>query len=655
MNDNVQHIFPFAFEIDEQGHEKILSREAELALIFSAIEERTLVGPPTTSLFEKVKRKFLKKETELEKAPSPEARNVGLIMKMLYPAWIVPLGGDKYIFVEGLGFLTSVLKYDELPDFQAFLENLKESTTVEQYLEVMRKHYMTFLSFKETRSFVMNGIPSEENLVLDLQASMSHFREEEIFKAISINPRVTWKQANSNTKKVQKLIVDIEKDIKKLVSTKELLASQSKKYINQLEDQMKAMKEEASQCIEKEENASRTIIESIQKEYQFKVTETEKTAIEEIEKIKQKQNEQNMEILDLENQEKEQLKKLDTLKSKKENSNTELSNIATQREKLLIEKEDLEAKIKNDKMEEIKLQGLAEACKEEEREIEIRKDKEQIEKKIKKTNESIFLINSEASKLDKELERIKSNIDQLSIEINILTKTIEKINFSKTKKKKNSSQIPQQIEDIRRRTDEKLTKMSEEYGSQVKEQELKTKELRVKIIKELKIKQRIIDELTKRTKETSSQIENLIRNKTKSLEDINKITISLPKEDAVKEITLFHIPFYLIEYETPSETVCSLLSPLATSPIPEGIPGIKEPFVQPTKTGFDKILKIKLLEAMKYDTALYREIQEGSSIVNLLKDTKTLEYLFRGITELKLSEDKIQQLKVRFSEYFHKK
>lgn len=655
MKGPVTLVLPFAFEIDERGHERSLPREAEIALVFSVIEDHALTGH-TPTLFEKVKRKLLKKEPEhAEIEEPPKTGNIELIMKVFCPAWIISLGNEKHVIIDGLGFLTNVLKYDELPDLKTFINEIKKPTKVDQYLEVLRKNQTVFSSFKGSRSFIMEGLLSEENLISDLQALIPHFREEEIVKAVSLNPRVSWQQADYNANILHNLIKGTEEDIEKLTSTKEILLKQSKKWLNQQEIIISKMKKDASARIEKEESNSSVNIENIQNQYKSKVTEAEIIAGEQTEKLKQEQNKLEAEILELENQEQEHVRNLNLLNSKREETKTELALIVSQRDKLTSKITDIEARINKEKTEYARLQGLAEASKGDEKDVTMRKEITRIEKKIDKLNRSVSSINQEIEKLDKEGERRQNQINELTDQINTLTHYIEKITVSKTEKKNIYMSIPLQIEDIRKRTDENLRRMSEECNLKVREEEIKAKELKTEIMKQLKIQQKIKDELTKRTEQIISQIDNLKKNKRKFLEDVDKIIISTPRESTIKDIALLQIPFYIISYETPSETIYSLLSPLATSPLPEGIPGIKEPFAQTHKTTFENILKVKLLDAIKYDTALFHEIQEGSLIVNLLQDPKTLEALFEGITKLKLSNDKAQQLKVAFSNYFHKK
>ncbi|MEM2915626.1 MAG: hypothetical protein QXH91_09570, partial [Candidatus Bathyarchaeia archaeon] len=58
MSDQAPLLHSFAFEVDERGHEKRLSREAEVALLFSVIERKITAQPTSSS--EKILSKLLK-------------------------------------------------------------------------------------------------------------------------------------------------------------------------------------------------------------------------------------------------------------------------------------------------------------------------------------------------------------------------------------------------------------------------------------------------------------------------------------------------------------------------------------------------------------------------------------------------------------------
>ncbi|MEM2915151.1 MAG: hypothetical protein QXH91_07115, partial [Candidatus Bathyarchaeia archaeon] len=72
------------------------------------------------------------------------------------------------------------------------------------------------------------------------------------------------------------------------------------------------------------------------------------------------------------------------------------------------------------------------------------------------------------------------------------------------------------------------------------------------------------------------------------------------------------------------------------------------------RVSFDKVLGVELLDAIRCDSSLFQEIKNGSSVVNLIKDPETLDVFFKGLSQLKISDRRIQKLKLLFSEHFHR-
>ncbi|MEM2915625.1 MAG: hypothetical protein QXH91_09565, partial [Candidatus Bathyarchaeia archaeon] len=323
--------------------------------------------------------------------------------------------------VDGLGILTSILSYDELPESDAFLNSIKDVQSVEQYLDVLRKHRTTFLSFKGSKLFTMVGLASHEELILDLQTSMSHFQKGEVVKAISLNPRVSWKHVNQMAETLLKIRKDSEDDIQKLIRVKDTLISQSNRFIRLQEENMKNLKKQFDSQIEKDESKSRNTIESLQKECESKFTQIEKKKLEDVENLKRQQAKAQAEILKLKLQEEEHIKNLNNLKTQLKNLNAEFTAAKAKCDKLSLELSNFETELNELKLEKTKIKSLAEARKDSVNELDIEKELKQVEKKISKVNATIYSINREIQKLDEKRKKLEAEISLLNKQINSLT------------------------------------------------------------------------------------------------------------------------------------------------------------------------------------------------------------------------------------------
>ncbi|NWG09576.1 MAG: hypothetical protein HXX80_04625 [Nitrososphaerales archaeon] len=169
-------VLPYALDIDEKGWERGLTREAEESLFFLFVDserKRLLFNGAHGYTF---KRFFKKPESAVK---------ITLISRIYYSAWIAPWKEGRGLIIDGLGLFPQVVYYDELPGYKTLINGIKESASAEEYLYVLRKHSLTFLNIKGSRSFIISLIPQKDS-VSDLQSYIIHSRREAVTNALSL-------------------------------------------------------------------------------------------------------------------------------------------------------------------------------------------------------------------------------------------------------------------------------------------------------------------------------------------------------------------------------------------------------------------------------------------------------------------------------------
>jgi len=107
------------------------------------------------------------------------SEKISCIAKLYYPLWAVPWNG-RCIIIDGLDLLSSKMRHDEIPDVLRFTEDLKKSSSsLDLFLETLKRHSRTFQKFVSSRDLYLKGIIDESEM---LKSLISVLEDEKISK-----------------------------------------------------------------------------------------------------------------------------------------------------------------------------------------------------------------------------------------------------------------------------------------------------------------------------------------------------------------------------------------------------------------------------------------------------------------------------------------
>jgi len=644
-------VLPYMLVVDERGQVNGLPWELEVALLFLKIEHELRWRDLSTFLPQKLAKKISKKRSEIVK--------ISLIAKIFCPMWIVPWKTGRGALFDGLGILRQNLNYEELPDVESCALDIKEAKSFDDYLKVIDKHRFTFLTFKSIRNMVIVGLIPYEDLMSGFQSYLTHYRKEEVANALSLNPKVTREQALDVVETLSKLEKESTRDLEKLVLVKETLLNQTRYWGLHRTEQIKVMQKDRALSIEKERTNIEARIEKLHLERQSKIADIEKTVNERIKTLGKDQAELQDQLQNLRRQEVDYLRSLEESKKQRIVLSENKKTTEYRRREILAKKSDLQARLDFLKEEQLKLESLIGAWKGDSHGIATMKDRLlAIRGEIDKINEALLSLDREVHAIESEIRDIQISLNQTDRKIESQEKSIGELDTLIREKESHLTAISRQVEDNRRRVHEEVLKIDKEYRLTIDEQRKQIDALQTEVVKTIATARRVVDELTKKTEDIKSQIENLIKQKSDSLSRLQKITISLPKGLELVSVNLAQFPLYLVGFETAGGIKYEFYPPLVTKIIRK-FPWVKEPLFTPVSSSFDVAFKTELLEAINLNSALEKEILDGSGVVNLLQSSTMWETLMKGLNELKtmgwISDRRIQQFKASFVDQFHVK
>lgn len=620
MEETAPLVLPYAFDIDEKGWERGLAREAEEALFFLLIErERKRMLLNGARAYD---------STRVFKKPEGAAK-IALVSKVYYSAWVAPWKEGRGLISDGLGLFPQVVYYDELPDYKTFMDGIKESASAEEYLDVLRRHSLTFLNFQGSRSFIISLIPQKDS-VSDLQNYIIHYRRETVTNALSLNPRISWQQVSSFIE----MLRESEADIERLNTVRKDLTNRTNQLVEQQKETIESVQKEYLPRIEEEKAEAR--IEELQAECQSKVIEVEKRMEEEIKSLSDGQAEAQSEIQGLQEKRDEYSKTLKSIKQQIEALSKQLDVPQYRRNELSLELSNQRARLEALKMEHLKLEDLAEARKGVTEELStIRESLAQISVEMNKVTESMLEMERELRQEDEKREILQESTAKLRRQMADVKKAMKDLDILIVEKQDRLAGIPHQIKDVKKRRHEDILRIDRDYRLKFDEIRGRIGTLRIEMTRRIETDRRRIGEIMWRTDEIVSQIDRLIEAKSSFIHSFHDAAIYLPRNLEINAPTLLQIPLYLVCYETPTGRGYTFYSPITVKRIRK-ILWSKKISIEIRMKNFDRVVKGKLHETIKQDTSFEEEVLNSCARLNLLENHEMSEVLLRGLTQLKL-------------------
>ncbi|MEM3737446.1 MAG: hypothetical protein QXJ75_05120 [Candidatus Bathyarchaeia archaeon] len=637
-------VLAYIFEVDEQGRTVSLPKESELALLVSKVERDMKVTTALHPFGSWIKSRLRRTED----------RRLKSLVKIYYSMWIVCMRPGRCVLVDGLNLFQQILSYEELPDCEKFIENIAEAKSVGEYLSAIRRQRNFFASFKGSKTVILEGLIDKE-LNADIQECLTLFQRGRVVDGVSLSPRLCREEVCEIAKILGRLEKEAADDIASLASVKEKLVKQSGYWRHAQIGQLEALKSEFASKINEAEAASKIEILKLQEQYPSKISELTRGEIEEVKALENERGELEMRLHELVQSEQEIVGKLKGLATQRERLDADFASARRLGESLRKELSALILEIENLKMDMLRLKGLAEALGETDEE-ERAKQLQKLEQKLDSIQRTRQLKERKAEEADKAQTDIQKKLAQTDRQIEDLTGKLKGLEASRLEVQGRLKAIVLQIENIRRKAAQEREALDEEYKSKVRIYQMKTKELKDQMSRMLRVAERTLNELDRRTEDICSQIDNLIQKKQEFINHVEELTAVVPKELQIPEVALLQIPFYLASLED-TQVEPQLYSPAIIAPTQSLLS--EEVNTTPLRESFDDILKEKLLEAIKWDTTFEEEIQRGRTVFDLLQTTLTCEVLYKGLESLRtsriMSGRRVRQIKLFSTEYFQRR
>jgi hypothetical protein len=211
------------------------------------------------------------------------------VAKVCYPLWLIPLDGIDLLF-DGLNTTSHTLTYRNIPDIQAFIDNMRSSCRT-------RRAYVAFLS-DNLNYFQLSGNDEEEKiegLVTDPDF-LNEFTQwlteaaaikESLSDAVMVSPTLDKSLMTSLIEDLRNLKSKFEGEVDTLCKTMKLLNAETEKFLKSIRHQIEEIEEKSNEEIEKSRAYVAEKNEEIRREYDEEVAEHSKKAEEELLSLQQ--------------------------------------------------------------------------------------------------------------------------------------------------------------------------------------------------------------------------------------------------------------------------------------------------------------------------------------------------------------------------------
>jgi archaellum component FlaC len=219
---------------------------------------------------------FALAEMDREKGGRILSRHLGekinFIAKIGYPFWLYPLS-DKVALFDGLNLSEHVLPYTKIENVKPFLDGLKNSLKNRENFEYfLAEHEHYFEKTDPKANLKLQGLIAK----IDLLNEFDSYRKEatkatDQFAHIGLlSSPINQSKLLSATQEIERLHASLEKEIKNLNTSIEVLGKGSRQFHNTLHDEIEAIKQEFDLSIKTEETIAAHILEGIREQYDRK-------------------------------------------------------------------------------------------------------------------------------------------------------------------------------------------------------------------------------------------------------------------------------------------------------------------------------------------------------------------------------------------------
>ena len=219
---------------------------------------------------------FALAEMDREKGGRILSRRLGekinFIAKIGYPFWLYPLS-DKVALFDGLNLSEHVLSYTKIANVKHFLDGLKNSLKNRENFEYfLAEHGQYFAKTDPKANLKLQGLITKIGMLNEFGSYRKEAtRATDQFAHIGLlSSPINQSKLLSATQEITRLHATLEKEIKNLNASIEVLGKGSLQFHNELHDEIEAVKQEFDLNIKTEEAAVAPILEGIREEYDQK-------------------------------------------------------------------------------------------------------------------------------------------------------------------------------------------------------------------------------------------------------------------------------------------------------------------------------------------------------------------------------------------------
>lgn len=243
------------------------------------------------------------------------------VSKLYYPIWAIPWG-ERAFLIDGLNMTAGLVLQLEIPNMEAFIDNLKRSTRdQEEYMNFLQNTRRTFSGFSSRKEVVISGFVSEKEMLSDVMTLLNDSKTTVNYSRLP-NSLI---QPGTNREDAAKIVSEIlghydilQSGIKGLLYSKEAVAGESGAHCNRLQQELKQVEEDFSQQIA---DLTKTVGEKTRELEDERDSEIERVSAaskKKAEGVLIEKNELERELLKLEQDKSEYEKRKDLRRSKKD-------------------------------------------------------------------------------------------------------------------------------------------------------------------------------------------------------------------------------------------------------------------------------------------------------------------------------------------------
>jgi hypothetical protein len=235
--------------------------------------------------------------------------------------WAIPWENGS-LMIDGLGFLSSTIASQALPDLTAFLDDIERGASVrEQFWSVLKKHEKTFNDFARTEDAQVNSFITDREL---LSAVLEYIKETSLPKPntndtiVLATPKIDQQTATESAKHLLSLCKQIQSETRSLEYARNLLDQTAKLHEQMILKEIELTREACELEVSKFRPAVEKRVDQLLKERDAKMAKMNQSMDNELRARERERERRERELQRLELSRAEYMKKRETRKRRRD-------------------------------------------------------------------------------------------------------------------------------------------------------------------------------------------------------------------------------------------------------------------------------------------------------------------------------------------------